>query len=651
MKLHQSIKPSTYPVSHHPQPLPRVLTLSAFTVAMVSLNLSLSLAATAATTVTKPSTTKTTPTKTTTKTTTTTTTKTTKTTSSPTKNANKPPVKTSAKTTPAATTTKPTSRLQPSTSGDTAEFTPIINTPPNPEPVLNASPVMDAPSADTPSKKTATRANEVKGGKAAGLSYDPTINNGVPYPPSYGLDVPSNLTLAQAQQYLVKVSPKVAADNAAIVSNELRAESTKGLNKPIVYLGASATHVHVDNNIDTTGIKNNLAIDNAVNNNIGNLPITLPLPTTAVDIGGLITDPIPNSIPANVDKNRTGANVTVLWSAYNGHKTEAVTSLLNGMTDESRADADLSLDEQYTTLTKRYFQTQLAIMAAYLRADALNAIRATDHAAQRALDVGLISKVERLEAKKALADAEYENSKALNDAELAMTALQRLLRTPYFIKPTSPLFVSTKPLPPLSYFQQQAKMHHPGFDKVAAKYNQAKALHEFSESAYKPNVTVFGRSEIDADPNWIAGVSANWKLWGGVDRRTSTQSSLAKLHQAEFSQVDVNDNIMLLVEKNWQTVNNARDNFIALNTNIELASEMLRFRQLGFKEGVNTAVEVMQAEANLEKAKTEQAKAANDYVQAMADLMQSCGTPLEFNRYMQAADVKLPAIYFEHRKN
>ena len=35
----------------------------------------------------------------------------------------------------------------------------------------------------------------------------------------------------------------------------------------------------------------------------------------------------------------------------------------------------------------------------------------------------------------------------------------------------------------------------------------------------------------------------------------------------------------------------------------------------------------MQTEANLEKAKTEQAKAANDYVQAMADLMQSCGTP------------------------
>ena len=69
------------------------------------------------------------------------------------------------------------------------------------------------------------------------------------------------------------------------------------------------------------------------------------------------------------------------------------------MTDESRADADLSLDEQYTTLTKRYFQTQLAIMAAYLRADALNAIRATDHAAS-AHSIWADFKIERLEAKK-----------------------------------------------------------------------------------------------------------------------------------------------------------------------------------------------------------------------------------------------------------
>lgn len=474
--------------------------------------------------------------------------------------------------------------------------------------------------------------------------YDTSINNGVPLPPSYILTVPSYLTLEQAQQYFAKVSPKVAADNALIVSNEQTEQSTKDLDKPVIYLGAGATHVHIDEKIDTTGIKQDLS--NTINDGINHLPVPLPLPP--VNVGELITDPLPNRLPINTDKNRVGANVTVMWSAYNGGKTQSLNQILNGRTAESRADADLSLDEQYTTLTKRYFQTQLAVMAAFLRNEALNAIGQTDHAAQRALDVGLISQVERLEAKNALANAEYENIKALNDAELAATALQRMLRTPYPIKPTTPLFISTKPLPPLSYFQQQAKTHHPAFQKIAAKYEQAKALHQFSESNYKPTVTVFGRSEIDHDPNWIAGVSANWKLWGGINRDASTNASLAKLHQAEFSQVDVADNIMLLVEKNWQTVTNAQQNYLALNTNVELAKEMLRFRQLGFKEGVNTAVEVIQAQAALEKAKTEQAKVANDYIQALADLMQSCGTPLEFNKYMQAADVKLPAIYFEH---
>ena len=507
----------------------------------------------------------------------------------------------------------------------------VIDTPTNPSPIVTATPVV---TTQAPEKR-----------------YDTVIANGVPLPPSYPLDVPSYLTLDQAQRYLVQVSPKIAADNAAIVSNERMTDATKNLNKPVIYLDGSATHFHLADNVDTSGIRND--ITNGINNGIGNipnLPVPLPTPLPPINVGDFIPTDLPSSYPVNIDKNTSNANITVVWSAYNGGKTDAVTDLLKGRTNESKADADLSLSDQYTSLTKRYFTTQLAIMAAYLRADALNAIRETDHAAQRALDVGLISQVERLEAKSALANAEYENTKALNDAELAMTALQRLLRTPYNIKPTSPLFVSTKPIPSLAYFQDQAKRHHPGFQKVAAKYDQAKALHEFSEADYKPTVTVFGRHEIAThDANWVAGVSANWKLWGGVDRKASTQSSLAQLHQAEFSQIDVEDNILLLVEKNWQTLKNAQSNYLSLNTNIDLAKEMLRFRQLGFKEGVNTAVEVIQAEANLERAKTEQVKAANDYVQALADLMQSCGTPLQFNDYMQAADIRLPALFFEHQ--
>ena len=136
------------------------------------------------------------------------------------------------------------------------------------------------------------------------------------------------------------------------------------------------------------------------------LPITLPLPSTPVDIGGLITDPIPNSIPVNVGKNRTGANVTVLYVPFITDikpKQWPVCSMVWPM--KAVPMLDLSLDEQYTTLTKRHFQTQLAIMVAYLRADALNAIRATY---RPCTGCGADFKI-AFGSQKALADAEYEN--------------------------------------------------------------------------------------------------------------------------------------------------------------------------------------------------------------------------------------------------
>lgn len=151
----------------------------------------------------------------------------------------------------------------------------LVITPPNPQPLsmtaLPSEPVLPA--------------------------FDSTIQNGVPLPPSYGISVPSYLSLSQAQQYLVQVSPKVAADNAAIVSNERRAEATKNLNKPVIYLGASATHVHIDDKIDTTRLKDNLSqgINNRLDNALAGLPIDIPpLP---VDIGSALTSPLPDSVP------------------------------------------------------------------------------------------------------------------------------------------------------------------------------------------------------------------------------------------------------------------------------------------------------------------------------------------------------------------
>ncbi|MGP4732628.1 MULTISPECIES: TolC family protein [unclassified Psychrobacter] len=459
---------------------------------------------------------------------------------------------------------------------------------------------------------------------------------------SYALDVSSFLSLEQAQKLLVQVSPKIAANQAAIAASEYQTDALRTIDNPLVFARVSASAYHLDEDIDLSSLRSGIV--NEVNNGVDNIvPPTADLP----DFGELVGERIPDSYNLKRSGSTSGAGLGVVWPIYTAGRTDALTGASDARTQEAMADSVLDKNELYNTLIERYFKAQLAIIAAYLREDAYDTLQQTDHMAERLFEEGFISRVDRLEAQSALADAKSESVNANNDARLAMIALQRLLRTDYRIKPTTPLFVSSRPLPDVSYFQDLALNNHPGLQKVAAKRAQAQQLHALSDTGYKPTVLLYGYGQVEKDPSWVAGISASWKLWGGLDKAASLASSSAKIRQADLSEIEVSDNLLLLVEKNWHDVNNAQLRYQALQSNVDLAAEVLRLRRLGLQEGVNTTVDVVQAQTQSLKARTEQAQAANDYVQSLAALMQSCGTPLAFNAYLNAADIQLPTLYTE----
>ncbi|HCI75349.1 MULTISPECIES: TolC family protein [Psychrobacter] len=462
---------------------------------------------------------------------------------------------------------------------------------------------------------------------------------------SYPLAVSSLLSLEQAQNILLQVSPKLAANQAAIAASEYQTDALKTLDNPLVFAQLSANAYNLDADLDLSSLKNGIVND--VNNGVDNvIPPIPPLPDLP-NFGELVGERIPDSYELKRSGSTAGAGLGVVWPIYTAGRTNALTGASNARTQEAVADSLLDKNELYNTLIERYFKAQLAIIAAYLREDAYDTLQQTDHMAQRLFEEGFISRVDRLEAQSALADAKSESVNANNDARLAMMALQRLLRTDYRIKPTTPLFVSSRPLPDVTYFQNLSLTNHPGLQKVAAKRAQAEQLHALSDTGHKPTVMLYGYGQIEKDPSWVAGISASWKLWGGLDKNASLASSNAKIRQADLSEIEVSDNLLLLVEKNWHDVNNAQSRYQALQSNVDLAAEVLRLRQLGLQEGVNTPIEVVQAQTHSLKARTEQAQAANSYVQSLAALMQSCGTPLAFNAYLNAADIQLPTLYTE----
>ncbi|WP_443561381.1 TolC family protein [Psychrobacter celer] len=458
---------------------------------------------------------------------------------------------------------------------------------------------------------------------------------------SYALDVSSFLSLEQAQDILLQVSPKIAANDAAIAASEYQTDALKTLDNPLVFARVSASAYHLDEDIDLSSLRSGIV--NEINNSVDGI-VPPPVPDLP-NFGELVGERLPDSYDFKRSGETTSAGLGVAWPIYTAGRTAALTGASRARTQEALADSILDKNALYNTLIERYFKAQLAIIAAYLRDDAYDTLKQTDHMAERLYEEGFISHVDRLEAQSALADAKSEAVKANNDARLAMIALQRLLRTDYRIKPTTPLFVSSRPLPDVSYFQDLALNNHPGLQKVAAKRTQAQQLHALSDTGYKPTIMLYGYGQVEKDPSWVAGISASWKLWGGLDKTASLASSSAQIRQADLSEIEVSDNLLLLVEKNWHDVNNAQARYQALQSNVDLAAEVLRLRRLGLQEGVNTTIDVVQAQTQALKARTEQAQAAHDYVQALAALMQSCGTPLAFNAYLNAADIQLPTLY------
>jgi outer membrane protein TolC len=415
--------------------------------------------------------------------------------------------------------------------------------------------------------------------------------------------------LSQLQQR----SDQLAASRSAIESARLRREALQKLGGPVVNLSGAAYTYNATLDVDL----------NPLNRALPGLLTQLP-PQIAAPLAQM--PPLPQNYTLNRHRSDTTAAVSAIWPLYMGGASHAARGLVEAQAQEAEADAARTTHEATTVLVQRYFGAQLAQRAAALREAALATIEQHDAAAQKMLDAGVIARVERLQARSALEEARRNARKARDDADLATTALTRTLRAEEAVTPTSPLFVLRDPLDPLPRFIDTALARHPGLDKVAAKKDQASQLHAAQEL------------KTGKEADWVAGVGVRWTLWDSIDRNTLAESSLRQVAQAEHAGAQARNDIALLVEKRWLSVEQARRAFFAMEPSLELADEVLRLRTAGLAAGTSTTLDLIDAQVNQAKVQTERAQAAHDYVKALAELLESCGLSEEFGNYMARAD-------------
>ena len=138
------------------------------------------------------------------------------------------------------------------------------------------------------------------------------------------------------------------------------------------------------------------------------------------------------------------------------------------------------------------------------------------------------------------------------------------------------------------------------------------------------------------------GVGLRYKLAGGLGRRQAVDAARATAEQARAGLREGRTQIEIGVTKAWNDVEAARKRYLLLDTSLASSIENLRLQTLSYREQQATSLDVIDAQLSLGRSRIQRAQAANEYVQALAQLLNVSGQMDEMAAYVAKADKVIP---------
>ncbi|MDL3984686.1 TolC family protein [Shewanella xiamenensis] len=430
---------------------------------------------------------------------------------------------------------------------------------------------------------------------------------------------PSSFT--EAWQQVLKVSDKLQAQSQEVNRAKGEQEAGESLNLPSLSLNGSYTHLEKPIELDLRDL-NPLASG------------SLPLPP---ELGGILAS-IPGSLFVTpfTEQDIFRASLQAMWPIYTGGQITAAQGIHAAMVAEKQQELQLATRDLFTQLVDRYYAVDVTQSLVSTQTELVASLtKHVDHALVLERE-GQIAKVERLNAQVALDNAKVNLGSARRQHEMAVIALSRMLQRSD-VSTNSPLFVLPQ-APSLGDLTQMTLNQHPALKLLEAKEAQANGLVSLEKGKHHPTVFLFGNYTLYEDdslfskvePDWMVGVGVKVPLLSRDGRSGKVEAAKSALLQARYTKAQTRQDLSLLLDQSYRQLLQAEEEFKALNTSLELATENLRLREIAFNQGLSTSIDRVDAELKLSAVKTQQLGASYRYVQAYARLMAISGQLDEF---------------------
>ena len=328
------------------------------------------------------------------------------------------------------------------------------------------------------------------------------------------------------------------------------------------------------------------------------------------------------------------ALVELQWPLYTGGK-------VGGLVSQARAgvnvaQAQQAREEQHVVLevTQTYLNVLKAQALIGVVEQQLQALQEHQRAIRALFEQGVVPKIDTLRVEVALAQAREQRVLAQNGRALALAALQRAAGIDDLSSVTDlPADgAMTTPLPdsPEAVIQQ-ALQQRPEIVQVESRQRAAQAGVQVARSGRRPLVAAFARNEwerptyLPETGEWSIGVMLTATLWDGRQTQAAVRQAQTQVQQAAAGLEELRQGIRLQVTSAYLDLTSAAERIATTQAALESAEEAHRLADVGYRNEVTPLTDLLSAQAEWARARTDYQVACYDRRLAQAALQFALG--------------------------
>jgi len=302
--------------------------------------------------------------------------------------------------------------------------------------------------------------------------------------------------------------------------------------------------------------------------------------------------------------------------------------------------------------THGYYDVLLNQHLCRIAADAVRSAQAHLHDVKQKRAGGIASAFDVLRAEVELSNFKAEliqNKNAINIAKTKLLKVMGVSQDSDFALSDELVYVHSKTT--MDQAVELAYRNRPDLFEREFDIKYQKELLKIVGSRYWPTISGFYENiwskpdphrsmEIEWGHAWQAGLTATLPIFDGLLREGEIIQQKARLKQAQIDLIDAEETALFELTKAQLSIDNAEEFVESQRLNLNRAKEGLRLAEVGFREGANTQVEMIDAQAALTQARAFYYQAIYSHIIAKLDLQKAMGTLTAFETAGPKDDAK-----------